>query len=91
MNSLLKSTVLGAGLLVVVAATAQAQSVSSLPPTNPATVQPTATTPQLSTEKIVPNPGNNSSWKEEHTTATSAADNPGSHPYTTPHFGPAPN
>ncbi len=90
MNSSLKSAVLGVGLLVAAAATAQAQSVSSLPPTNPATV-PSATTPPVSNAKIVPNPGNNSTWKEEHATATSAVDNPGSHPYTIPHFAPAPN
>jgi hypothetical protein len=91
MNSSLKSAVLGVGLLVAAAATAQAQSVSSLPPTNPATVPPTATAPAASTDKIVPNPGNNSTWKEEHAAAAPAADNPGSHPYTIPHFGPAPN
>jgi hypothetical protein len=90
MNSLLKSAVLGVGLLAAVAATAHAQSVSSLPPTSPETV-PTATTPETSTAKIVPNPGNNGSWKEERMTAAPAADNPGSHPYTIPHFAPAPN
>jgi hypothetical protein len=91
MNSSLKSVVLGVGLLVAAAATAHAQSVSSLPPTNPATVPPAATTPAPSTGNIVPNPGNNSNWKEEHAAATPAVDNPGSHPYSIPHFGPAPN
>ena len=90
MKSLLKSAVLGAGLLAAVVATAHAQSVSSLPSTNPQTV-PTATAPEPSTAKIVPNPGNNSSWKEEHAAAAPAIDNPGSHPYTIPHFAPAPN
>ena len=65
MSSLLKSAALGVGLLAGVAATAHAQSVSALPPTSPSTA-PTATAPAYSSAKIYPNPGNNSSWQEEH-------------------------
>jgi hypothetical protein len=91
MRSLLKSTVLGVGLLVSVAAAAQAQSVSSLPPTS---AEPTAvtTTPPVSSAKIYPNPGNNGSWKEDHYQAVQTDESPARHPYTaSPHFGPAPN
>jgi hypothetical protein len=90
MHSLLKSTVLGLGLLAGLTATAYAQSVSTLPPTSPATAS-TAKTPPVSSANIVPNPGNNSQWKEEHYQAAKSDDAPGRHPYTVPHFGPAPN
>jgi hypothetical protein len=90
MHSLLKSTVLGLGLLMAVAASAYAQSVSALPPTSPETA-PTAVTAPVSSAKTSPNPGNNSSWKEEHYTPTQSDNDPGRHPYTTPHFAPAPN
>ena len=118
MSSLLKSTVLGLALLGGVAATAHAQSVSALPPTSPATA-PSAASTAYSSSKIYPNPGNNTTWQEEHYQGSTPdpyshsigpqpgnqssltplpgdhgtqADNiPAQHPYTTPHFGPAPN
>ena len=90
MHSLLKSTVLGAGLLVGVAATAYAQSVAVLPPTSPATA-PAATKTPVSSAKIYPDPGSNSAWKEEHYKGAQSDNDPGQRPYTTPHFGPAPN
>jgi hypothetical protein len=90
MHSLVKSTVLSVGLLAGVTAAAYAQAVASLPPTSPATAQ-SAATPPLSTAKIVPDPGTNSAWKEEHHAATQSDNDPGRHPYTAPHMGPAPN
>jgi hypothetical protein len=91
MHSLLKSTILGVGLIVGVGAAAHAQSVSALPPTNPAPV-PTATTPPVvSTAKIYPNPGVNGEWKEEHHQATESDNDNGRHPYSVGHFGPPPN
>ena len=60
MVSLVKSTVLGFGLLAGVAATAYAQSVSALPPTTPSTeAQPYSAT------KIHPNPGGSQVWRQE--------------------------
>jgi hypothetical protein len=90
MRSLLKSTVLGVGLLAGVAATAYAQSVANLPPASPAAA-PAATTPPVSSAKIYPDPGSNGAWKEEHHKAAQSDNDPGQHPYTMPHFGPAPN
>ena len=90
MRSLLKSTVMGVGLLAAVTVTANAQSVSALPPTNPNTA-PTATMPPVSSEKISPNPGNNAAWQEQHYTAAPSDDDPARHPYSAPHFAPAPN
>ena len=90
MHSLLKATVLGVGLLAGASAAAYAQSVSALPPTSPETA-PTATMPPVSSEKISPNPGNNAAWQEQHYTAAPADDDPARHPYSAPHFAPAPN
>lgn len=89
MSSLLKSTVLGLALLGGVAASAHAQSVSALPPTSPATA-PTAATPPVSPSNIYPNPGNNSTWKEEHYQPTAGYDaDKSQHPYSTS-IGPQP-
>ncbi len=90
MHSLLKATVLGVGLLAGASAIAHAQSVSALPPTSSATA-PTATKPALSSSKIFPNPGNSTGWTEEHYQAAQSDKDPGRHPYSTPHFAPAPN
>jgi hypothetical protein len=91
MHSLLKLTVLGVGLLAGVSGTAHAQSVSTVPPTSPATA-PTATTPPVvSSAKIYPNPGISSQWQEEHYKATESGDDVKQHPYTTPNFGPKTN
>jgi hypothetical protein len=89
MSGLLKSTVIGFGLLAGVAATAYAQSVSTLPPTSPATA-PTAATPPVSSSKIVPNPGGNGTWQEEHYQPTSGySTDKSQHPYSTS-IGPQP-
>jgi hypothetical protein len=91
MRGLLKSTVMGVGLLAAVTVTANAQSVSALPPTSPETA-PTATMPPVSADKITPNPGNNAAWQEQHYTAAPPSnDDPAKHPYSAPHFAPAPN
>ena len=91
MQSLLKSMVLGVGLLAGVSVTAYAQSVSTVPPTSPATA-PTATTPPVvSSAKIYPNPGRNTEWNEERYQATETDNDRGRHPYTVGHFGPPPN
>jgi hypothetical protein len=90
MQSFVKSMVLSVGLLAGTLATAQAQSVANLPPTSyvPA---PTATTPAASSAMIYPSPGNNGTWQEQHYTAKEGDKDPGLHPYTMPHFSPAPN
>jgi len=60
MVRLLKATVLGIGLLVGVAASGSAQSVSALPPTTPSTeAQPYSAT------KIHPSPGGSQVWRQE--------------------------
>src|SRR6476660_6881368 len=88
MSSLFKSTMLSFGLLAGAAAVAQAQSVSSLPPSSPATA-PTAAAP-TSSAKILPNPGGGSSWEEEHYQAKPSYDADASqHPYSTS-IGPKP-
>ena len=83
MSSLLKSTIMGLAFVTGIAATAYAQSVSTLPPTSPATA-PTAATPPVSSSQIGPNAGNNSTWKEEHYNGGKVAD-----PYSTS-IGPQP-
>jgi hypothetical protein len=113
MSSPLKSTILGLGLLAGVAATAQAQSVSALPPTSPGTA-PTAAAPAyssakmypdpggsvnireehsqpLATAKISPEPGGSANWQHQPYAATAVDKDPTRQPYSTSHFGPAPN
>ena len=88
MSSLLKSAVLSLGVLAGTAALAMAQSVSSLPPSSPATA-PTAVAPP-SSAKIFPNPGGNTTWQEEHTQpAIGYEANRSQHPYS-PSIGPQP-
>jgi hypothetical protein len=90
MSSLLKSTILGMGLLAGVAATAHAQSVSTLPPTNPATTAPTATAPVYSsTQPTGPNAGVNSSWEHHYSPAPGYEADKVQHPYSTS-IGPQP-
>jgi hypothetical protein len=89
MSSLLKSTVLSLGVLAGAAAVAHAQSVTSLPPSSPATA-PTVATPSSSTAKIYPNPGNNTTWQEERAQpAASYEADKLQHPYSTS-IGPQP-
>jgi hypothetical protein len=90
MISLFRSTLLGVGLLAGIAATAHAQAVSALPPTNAATVS-AATTPPVSSAKIYPSPGNGTAWQGQHYQTSDADRDPARHPYSTPKFGPAPN
>jgi hypothetical protein len=91
MRSLLKSAVLGVGLLTGVSATVYAQSVSTVPPTSPATAPTATTAPAVSSAKIYPNPGTAGSWQEEHYKATESDNDPGRHPYSKSNFGPRPN
>jgi hypothetical protein len=100
MSSLLKSTVLGLGLLAGVAATAHAQSVSALPPTSPATAPtataptataPTATAPAYSSAKIYPDPGGSANWQHQPDAATGGDKDPARQPYSASHFASAPN
>jgi hypothetical protein len=90
MQSFVKSTVLGVGLLMGVSAVAQAQSVSALPPTSPETA-PATTVPLDSTAKTAASLGNTSRWKEDHYTPMPADNDPARHPYSAAHFGPAVN
>ncbi len=100
MSSLLKSTVLSLGVLAGTAAVALAQSVSALPPSNPATT-PTVSTPSSSnyeadkwqhpySSSVGPAPGSHSSGKDVHYQATDGDNDPSRHPYTST-FGPKPN
>lgn len=115
MSSMLKSTVLGLALLGGVAATAHAQSVSTLPPTSPATAPSATTAPVYSSSarmnpdpgsgvniraehsqpvasaKISPDPGSGVNIQSEHYSATASDQDPARQPYSTYHFGPAPN
>ncbi len=89
MSSLLKSAVLSLGVLAGGAGVALAQSVSTLPPSSPATA-PTVATPLTSTNKIFPNPGNNTTWQEEHAQpALNYEADKSQHPYSTS-IGPQP-
>ena len=91
MHNLLKSAVLAAGVSIGIAAIAHAQSVSNLPPAGAVTV-PTATTSSGPSANIYPDPGSSTKWKAEHyQAAQSATEPPERHPYSAPHFGPAPN
>ena len=100
MSSLLKSTVLSLGVLAGTAAVALAQSVTSLPPSSPATA-PAVTTPSSAayaadkwqhpySTSVGPQPGSHSSGKDEHYQATEGDNAPSRHPYTST-LGPKPN
>ncbi len=90
MTSLLKSTILGVGLLTGVALAAQAQSVSSLPPGGGAPAPGAVTQPYSSTQTISPNPGGNVSIPNEHyQPPADYAANRADHPYSTS-IGPQP-
>ena len=90
MSSLLKKTFLSLGLLAGVAATAHAQSVSSLPPSGSGAAPAPAAPAYSSTTKILPNPGGGSSWREEHyQTAPNYSADSSQHPYSTS-IGPKP-
>ena len=89
MSSLLKSAVLSLGVLAGTAAVALAQSVSSLPPSGPATA-PTVATAPASASKISPNPGGSTTWQEEHAQPAGGYEADRSqHPYS-PSIGPQP-
>ncbi len=66
MRGLLRSTALDLWLLAGVAATAYAQSVSSLPPTGGATAPTTPPAVTSSTQSVLPKPGGQSLFQEDH-------------------------
>ena len=89
MSSLLKSAVLSLEVLAGTTLVALAQSVSSLPPSGPATA-PAASPPPASTSTIFPNPGSNTTWREEHAQpAVGYEADRSQHPYS-PSIGPQP-
>jgi hypothetical protein len=82
MPSMLKSTVLGVALLAGTVLAAQAQSVSSLPPTGGAPMQ-NAATPPASPQNVGLSPGAAPAWKAEHIQSSAPyASNPAEHPYS---------
>ena len=89
MPSLLKSTVIGFGLLAGVTATAYAQSVSALPPSTP-----TAVAPPYSATKIHPSPGGSTLWQQEANPTTASGriypDPGGSTSWRGEHYQPVP-
>jgi hypothetical protein len=90
MPRILKSTVLAFGLAAGTALTAQAQSVSSLPPGGGPVPQTAITQPYSSSQSFYPKPGGSEVWKEEHYQPPSDyAVNKAAHPYSTS-IGPAP-
>jgi hypothetical protein len=97
MSSLLKSTVLSLGVLAGTAAVALAQSVSALPPSNPATASTSAPLPYAADKwqhpystSVGPQPGSHNSGKDEHYQATEDDNAPSRHPYTG-NLGPRPH
>jgi len=82
MPSMLKSTVLGVALLAGTVLAAQAQSVSSLPPTGGASTQ-SAATPLASPPNLGLSPGAGPAWKAEHIQSSAPyTSNPAEHPYS---------
>lgn len=92
MSSMLKSALLGVGLLAGTALTAQAQSVSSLPPAGSTAVVPqtAVTEPYGSNQSFYPKPGGNAVWKDpDYQPPPDYATNSADHPYSTS-IGPKP-
>ncbi|MGH7029091.1 MAG: hypothetical protein ACREEZ_01560 [Stellaceae bacterium] len=93
MPSILKSVLLGFGLVAGTALAAQAQSVSSLPPGGGVLPQQQSavTQPYGSTQSFFPKPGGGQFWKEEphYQPPADYATNPDYHPYSTS-IGPKP-
>ena len=82
MPSMLKSTVLGVALLAGTALAAQAQSVSSLPPTGAPTQSAAAQTP-ASPPSIGLSPGASQTPTAAHVESSAPyASNPAEHPYS---------
>lgn len=80
-----KSAMLGLGLIVGVATAAQAQSVSSLPPSGAAPRQSAVTQPYGSSQSYYPKPGGGAVWAEDkYQPPANYNANPADHPYSTP-------
>jgi hypothetical protein len=83
MPNMLKSTVLGVALLAGTAFAAQAQSVSSLPPSGSAPTANAATQPPTSPPSVGLSPGAGPAWKAEHIQSSAPyMSNPAEHPYS---------
>lgn len=93
MPSIVKSVLLGVGLVAGTALAAQAQSVSSLPPGGgyAPQQQSAVTQPYGSTQSFFPKPGGGQFWKEDphYQPPADYATNPDYHPYSTS-IGPKP-
>jgi hypothetical protein len=93
MPSIVKSTLLGFGLMVGATMAAQAQSVASLPPNGGGgapTGQSAVTQPYGSTQSFYPKPGGSQFFKEEHyQPPADYATGKAVHPYSTS-IGPSP-
>jgi hypothetical protein len=84
MASPIKLAVIGLGLVVGMAAAAQAQSVSSLPPAGGVPTQSAATQPFGSPQSYYPKAGGNSVWKDDHyQPPADYSANAVDHPYST--------
>jgi hypothetical protein len=96
MSKLVKSAVLGVGLLAGTALAAQAQSVSSIPPTTNSPAASVPTQPYTSTQTIVPDPGGSVKITSQHYQgAKKSGPDLVDHPYSTSidsaKSGPKPN
>jgi hypothetical protein len=92
MRSIVKSTLLGFGLVVGASVAAQAQSVASLPPNGGAvaTPQSAVSQPYGSTQSFYPKPGGSEFFKEPHyQPPVDYSANKADHPYSTS-IGPSP-
>jgi hypothetical protein len=90
MVSLIKSTILGVGLLTGIAAAAHAQSISALPPDGGMPGQTARSPVTGSTQSFFPKPGGAEVLKEEHYQPPADWDaNKAAHPYSTS-IGPSP-
>lgn len=82
MSNMLKSAILGVGLLAGTALAAQAQSVSSVPPTTPPLAS-APSQPYVSTQKISPEPGGSVNIRDEHyKPSANAPSGMADHPYS---------
>jgi hypothetical protein len=91
MTSFVKSALLGLGLVVGASLAAQAQSVSSLPPSSTtAPAQTAVTQPYGSTQSYYPKPGGSETLKQQPDQAAARVTDPGYAPYSSGP-GPKPN
>jgi hypothetical protein len=90
MHRVVKTAFLGFGLTIAAGVAAQAQSVSSLPPSSGG--QTAITQPYGSTQSYFPKPGGSETLRQAPSNRPStAADDPSVAPYSAKNFGPKPN